>query len=147
MHKSDSRLSVESVAEPPSSLHSITFRALNGKQTRGAIIRMSGWCVCLLELFAAAFPGLILNAEPVPVRYPQGSGHAFLALKTLEGKRIATGDVTQMVNGDRVTSHVIFRFSGTVPLMTKPQFSPSAAVFRLISDHHIQHGPSFPKPT
>jgi hypothetical protein len=34
----------------------------------------------------------------------------FLALKTVKGARIATGDATQIVHGDRVTSRVIFRF-------------------------------------
>jgi hypothetical protein len=106
---------------------------------------MSGVCFCLLELFAAAFIGLILHAETVPVRYPQGSAHGFLALKTLEGKRIAIGDVAQIVKGDRVTSHLIFRFrNGSIDDDTTV-FS-QRGVFRLISDHHIQHGPSFPNP-
>ena len=51
-----------------------------------------------------------LSAEPVPVRHPQGSSHGFLAVKTLEGTRIATGDATQIVHGDRATSRVILRF-------------------------------------
>jgi hypothetical protein len=107
---------------------------------------MFGLCACLLELFfAVAFLGPVLQAEPVPVRHPQGSAHAFLALKTLEGRRIATGDVTQIVNGDRVTSHVIFRFrDGSIDDDTT--VFAQRGVFRLISDHHIQHGPSFPKP-
>lgn len=51
-----------------------------------------------------------LSADPVPVRHPQGSSHGFLALRTLDGKSIAIGDATQIVQGDRVTSRVIFRF-------------------------------------
>lgn len=86
-----------------------------------------------------------LIADPVPVRHPQGSSHGFLALKTLKGTRIATGDATQIVHGDRVTSRVIFRFrDGSIDDDTTV-FS-QRGVFRLISDHHIQHGPSFPKP-
>jgi hypothetical protein len=49
-------------------------------------------------------------AEPIPVRYPQGSSHGFLVLKTLEGVSIAAGESTQTVRGDRVTSRLIFHF-------------------------------------
>ena len=31
--------------------------------------------------------------------------------------------------------------------MTKPPSIPSGGSFRFISDHHVQHGPSFPTPT
>jgi hypothetical protein len=51
-----------------------------------------------------------LPADPVEVRHPQGSAHGFLALKTLQGTRLATGDMTQVVHGDRVTSRVVFHF-------------------------------------
>ena len=85
------------------------------------------------------------HAEPVAVRYVQGSSHGFLALKTLQGVTIATGESTQTVRGDRVTSRLIFRFrDGSIDddttVFTQRQF------FRLVSDRHIQHGPSFPKP-
>jgi hypothetical protein len=86
-----------------------------------------------------------LAADPVPVRHPQGSAHGFLALKTLEGTRIATGDVTQIVHGDHVTSRLTFRFrDGSIDDDTTV-FS-QRGTFRLISYHHIQRGPSFPKP-
>jgi hypothetical protein len=86
-----------------------------------------------------------LPADPVPVRHSQGSSHGFLALKTMEGTRIATGDATEIVQGDRVTSHVIFRFrDGSIDDDTT--VFRQLGVFRLISDHHIQRGPSFPKP-
>ncbi len=85
------------------------------------------------------------HAEPIAVRYAQGSSHGFLALKNLQGMTIATGESTQTVHGDRVTSRLIFRFrdgsiDDDVTIFTQRQF------FRLVSDHHIQHGPSFPKP-
>ena len=63
--------------------------------------------------------GVYLRAEPIPVRHPEGSARGFLALKTLDGTRISTGDMTQIVHGNRVISRLIFRF---------------------------QRGPSFPKP-
>jgi hypothetical protein len=95
-------------------------------------------------LIAVALLSGNVPADPVPVRHPQGSSHGFLAVRTLDGKSIAVGDATQIVHGDRVTSRVIFRFrDGSIDEDTTV-FS-QRGVFRLVSDHHIQRGPSFPK--
>jgi len=96
-------------------------------------------------LLASALLSGKLTADPVPVQHPQGSSHGFLALKTVDGSRIATGDATQIVHGDRVTSRLIFRFRDGSIDDDITVFSQHG-VFRLISDHHIQRGPSFPKP-
>jgi hypothetical protein len=102
-------------------------------------MRHSGLLILTLLVVAG------LHAEPVPVRHPQGSAHGFLALSALDGTRIAVGDVTQVIHGSQVTSRVIFRFrDGSVDDDTTV-FS-QRGTFRLISNHHIQRGPSFPKP-
>ena len=98
-----------------------------------------------MPLLIAALANGNLNADPVPVRHPQGSAHGFLALKTLDGKAIAIGDATQVVDGDRVISRVIFHFRDGSIDDDLTVFS-QRGVFRLISDHHVQRGPSFPKP-
>ena len=98
--------------------------------------------IALASLLVA---GNLLRAESIPVRYPQGSQHGFLALRTQDGKRIATGDVTQAVHGDIVTSQLIFHFRDGSVDEDSTVFS-QRGVFRLIRDHHIQRGPSFPKP-
>lgn len=86
-----------------------------------------------------------LYANPVPVRHQQGSAHGFLILKTLDGKRIATGDMTQTVKGGLVTSRLIFHFrDGSID--EDITIFAQNGVFHLLSDHHIQHGPSFPTP-
>lgn len=85
-----------------------------------------------------------LHGEPIPVRHPQGSAHGFVALKTADGIPIAIGDVTQIIHGDRVTSRVTFHFRDG-SLDDEVTVFSQRRVFRLISDHHIQHGPSFPK--
>ncbi|MDQ6665837.1 MAG: hypothetical protein M3Z23_15765 [Acidobacteriota bacterium] len=86
-----------------------------------------------------------LPAETVAVLYPEGSIHGFLALRTLEGKLLAAGDLTQVIHGSRVTSHLIFRFKdGSVDDETT--VFTQRGQFRLVSDHHIQKGPGFPKP-
>src|SRR3954453_11280023 len=51
-----------------------------------------------------------LPAEPIPVRYREGAVHGFLALRTLEGKTLAAGDLSQTVRGNQVESRLIFRF-------------------------------------
>jgi hypothetical protein len=86
-----------------------------------------------------------LHGEPIPVRHLQGSAHGFLALKTVQGITIATGDATQVIHGDRVTSRVTFHFRDG-SLDDEITVFSQRRVFRLISDHHIQRGPSFPKP-
>src|SRR5271163_179715 len=104
------------------------------------------WCYFLLIF--ATIPLVVqplAAADPVPVRRTQGTFHGFLVLKTLDGKTIASGDLIQVGHGDRVTSHLTFHFrDGSLDDETTV-FSQDK-VFRLISDHHIQHGPSFPKP-
>jgi hypothetical protein len=87
-----------------------------------------------------------VQGEPIKVRHPQGSAHGFVVLKTLEGTRIATGDMSQFVHGDRVTSRLVFHFRDGSVDDDVTVFS-QRDVFRLISDHHIQRGPTFPKPT
>ena len=85
------------------------------------------------------------RAEPVTVRYPQGSAHAFLSLTTLEGTMLATGEVTETVQGSRVTGRLIFRFKDSSVDDDLTVFT-QRGTFRLVSDHHIQRGPAFPKP-
>jgi len=43
-----------------------------------------------------------LSAEQVSVRHTEGLLHGFLALRTLEGKSLADGELTQVAEGDRV---------------------------------------------
>jgi hypothetical protein len=88
---------------------------------------------------------IALTADSVEVRHPQGSAHGFVALRTLQGTRLATGDMTQIVHEDRVTSRVVFHFRDG-SLDDDTTVFTQRGKFRLISDHHIQKGPSFPEP-
>lgn len=79
------------------------------------------------------------------MRHLEGTVHGFLALRSREGRVLAVGDLFQVVRGDRVTSRLLFRFKdGSVDDETTV-FSQRAN-FQLITDHHIQKGPSFPQP-
>ena len=54
-----------------------------------------------------------MTAEQVPVRHKEGLMHGFLALRTLEGKKLADGEMTQVTEGDRLTDDLIFGFKDT----------------------------------
>lgn len=102
--------------------------------------------ICPGLLFILLLPLATLRAEPVAVRYQEGSVHGFLALRNLEGKVLAAGDLIQVVHGERAVSHLVFRFKdGSVDDETA--VFAQKGYFRLISDHHVQKGPMFPHPT
>jgi hypothetical protein len=81
----------------------------------------------------------------VSVRHTEGLQHGFLALRTREGKILADGELTQVAEGDRVTSHLIFRFKDGSLYQEATVFSQRGAC-RLWSDRVIQKGPSFKHP-
>jgi hypothetical protein len=111
--------------------------------------RMLGrfWFRLLAALLAcaAAFEPILLSADQVPVRHMEGLMHGFLALHTLDGRRLADGEMTQIAEGDRVTSRLIFRFKDGSVYDDTTIFSQRGA-FRLLSDHLVQRGPSFKQP-
>jgi hypothetical protein len=84
-------------------------------------------------------------ADPVPVRRSQGTFHGFLVLKTLEGEILAAGDLIQVAHGNRVTSRLTYHFRDG-SLDDEVTVFTQRKVFQLISNHHIQRGPAFPKP-
>ena len=86
-----------------------------------------------------------LHAEPVPVRYPEGVTRGFLVLRTLQGKDVADGDLSQVVHGDRVSRRLVFHFKDGSIQDESVVFS-QRGTFRLLSDHLIQKGPVFPHP-
>jgi hypothetical protein len=97
------------------------------------------WLAILLLTYCVA------SAEPVAVRYREGTLHGFLLVRTLEGTVIATGDLMQVPHGDRINSHIVLHFKdGSIDDETTV-YSQNG-VFRLISDHHVQRGSSFPNP-
>ena len=101
--------------------------------------------LAVLLACAAPFQTIPLTAEQVPVRHTEGLMHGFLALRTLDGKRLADGEMTQIAEGDRVTSRLIFRFKDGSVYDDTTVFSQRGA-FRLLSDHLVQRGPSFKQP-
>ena len=97
----------------------------------------------LAAVWVASGPSV--RGESVPVRHPEGSLHGFLALRTLEGATIADGDLIQTASGTRVTARLTFHFTDGSLHDETAVFSQRRA-FRLIRDHLVQKGPSFPHP-
>ncbi len=81
----------------------------------------------------------------VVVRFPEGSLHGFLVLKSEAGEPLAYGDLFQTVRGNRITGHMIFHFKDGSLHEETAAYSQSKK-FHLITDHLVQKGPSFPHP-
>jgi hypothetical protein len=82
---------------------------------------------------------------PVPVRFAEGAGHVALVLRSQAGTELATGDSTQTVTGDKVTTRVVFHFKdGSVHDETA--VFTQHGVFLLVSDRLVQTGKTFPTP-
>jgi len=98
-----------------------------------------------LRAFVPLLLILFLRAEPIAVRNVEGSLQGFLVLRTTDGKTIASGNLTQTVQGNRVALHLVFRFRDGSLYDEMATFTQEGS-FRLINDHLIQKGPKFPKP-
>jgi hypothetical protein len=96
----------------------------------------------ILALFS---PVALLQAQQIPVKHLAGTSHGFLLLRADDGKPLATGDSIQTVQGNRVTSHLTFRFQDGSIDDDITVFSQHRRL-RLISDHHLQKGPQFLHP-
>ena len=98
----------------------------------------------VLALAFASLPVLSWG-EPVTVRHPEGLVHGFLSLRTVGGDLMANGELIQNVRGPRVTSRLVFHFKDG-SLSDETSLFSQRGQFRLISDHLVQKGPSFPQP-
>ncbi|HEY2907456.1 MAG TPA: hypothetical protein VGJ29_16260 [Vicinamibacterales bacterium] len=81
----------------------------------------------------------------VAVRHAEGLVHGFLVLSTLDGTALADGDLLQTSSGTRVTTRLVFHFKDG-SLHDETAVFSERQQFRLLSDHLVQKGPSFPQP-
>jgi hypothetical protein len=103
------------------------------------------WVLAGLLTWALLLPAAVLSQSPVAVLHTEGLIHGFLVLRTLEGDSLADGEVTQVARGDRVTSHIVFRFKDGSVHEETVVFSQRNS-FRVVSDHLLQKGPAFKHP-
>jgi hypothetical protein len=96
-------------------------------------------------LLAGSFAAGSLAGETLAVRHREGVVHGFLALRSTDGALLANGDLIQTSRGDRVTSRVVFHFKDGSVQDETAVFSQRDR-FRLVSDHFVQRGPTFPHP-
>jgi hypothetical protein len=84
-----------------------------------------------------------VRADEVPVRYAEGLSRGFITVRTLDGVQIADGDNSQFVRNGVVTSHLKFRFKDGSLYEDTTTFTQHDT-FRLLTDHTVQRGPTFP---
>lgn len=83
-----------------------------------------------------------MAADPVPVRYAEGFIHGFIVLKDMNDAILASGDVTQLPAGKRVTTEMTLHFKDGSLYQETSVFSEQR-VFRLVSYKQVMKGPAF----
>jgi len=84
------------------------------------------------------------RADLVTVRFAESASHGFLRLRNEAGKIIADGESSQRRSGSRLVARMLFRFrDGSIYDETTTYTQDRQ--FRLVSEHVIQRGPSFPE--
>ena len=119
--------------------------SLSAEHTRGVTpLGRRKLLMCLIPCAFLLWPYALLG-QTVAVRHAEGLVHGFLTLRTLDGTPLADGDLIQTSRGDRVTTRLVFRFKdGSIHDETAVYSQRQR--FRLITDHLVQKGPSFPQP-
>lgn len=101
--------------------------------------------IAILLISACFLGGASAPASPVAVLHKEGSVHGFLVLSNLDGTPLAEGDLTQVPEGNRITSRLVYHFKDGSRQEETTIFSQRGS-FRLISYHLVQKGPAFPHP-
>src|SRR6202050_5493657 len=79
-------------------------------------------------------------AAQVAVRHTEGDVHGFFVVKTMQGRTLADGDMTQVAHGDRVTTRLMIQFKDGSVHDETAVFSERHS-FRLLNYHLVQKGP------
>jgi hypothetical protein len=99
----------------------------------------------LVAALSAISLGTAASAEPVSVEHIQRPMHRFLVARNDAGKIIASGEFSQVVQGDDVSMRLTYQFlDGSIDDETTTY--TQHGTFRLVRNRHIQKGPFFAKP-
>jgi hypothetical protein len=116
------------------------LRSAGGSRSGGG---GSSWALGVF--FAIALTSAPASAEPVAVRYAESITHGFLLLRGANNDVLAHGELVQgPVKGQRMLSRLVFRFKDG-SLWDETVTFTQQKVFRLMSYHHVERGPSFPE--
>lgn len=97
----------------------------------------------------AAFCCVALVATAVgqmAVRHGVGALHGFLVIRSEGGVYLGYGELSEYAAGDRVSVHMVYRFRDG-SLDDETTVFTQGKTFQFVSDHHIQRGKFFPKPS
>lgn len=99
----------------------------------------------LAAVFWAIALGTAASAEQIPVRHIQRPMHRFMVARSEDGKTLARGEFSQIVQGDEVTMRLTYRFvDGSIDDETTTY--RQQGTFRLVRNRHIEQGPFFARP-
>jgi len=82
------------------------------------------------------------KSGPVAVRYPEGTVHGFLDLRSVQDRLLASGDLLQVPRDNGVESRLVFKFRDQSRFDETTTFTQQG-VFRMQSYHLVQQGPAF----
>src|SRR5512146_2685159 len=117
----------------PSESKALSVRSLHRSMSNSMRLSRSA---CARAVLLAACLGLLchsLAARQIPVRHKEGLTHGLLTLSTLQGEKIADGEMKQVTKGDQVTDHLTFHFKDGSFYDERTIYSQSGH-FKLLSD-------------
>jgi hypothetical protein len=98
-----------------------------------------GACLLILLTVAAA------SGQEVKVRVRDGSARGFLVVRNEAGAILASGEFSQVPQGDRIKGRLTLHFKDG-SLYDEITVYSQNSTFHLISDRLVQRGPTFPDP-
>ena len=99
---------------------------------------------CLIG--AATLLAASLANSQIAVKHPIGALHGFLTIRSQTGTYLGYGELSQYAAGDLATAHLVYHFlDGSLDDETTT--FTQGKNFQFVSDHHIQKGKFFPKPS
>ena len=100
----------------------------------------------VMGVFVASFLILLQTgtafADQVAVHYRESTAHGLFSVKSLNGKEIGKGELTETVEGGRVSAKLTLTFSNGSLYEETTHFTQDG-VLRLLDYHMLQRGPSF----
>lgn len=101
---------------------------------------------CCLLVSGVLLLASTVSADQVPVRHTEGRIHGFLVLRDLQDNILASGELTQLANGVRVTNELALHFKDGSTHQETTVFS-QRRTFQLVTYHLVQKGRAFKRAT